>query len=179
MKQRIFLLSIALFFALNTKAQENTHKFDFKVGYGYGFLMMPVMYTFGIENELNFKLNNYFSTSISIGYGKSDHGVDIHSDYVIGSANIFISPFKNNKSNNFKIGSGYSFFNLTDIYLLDGWSEYYSYFSGTVGGFNVIFEDEQMIFSKFLIGVNVSFLNISHYYSPNFINCSVKLGILL
>lgn len=179
MKKTIILL-LALNFLFYLNAQQKMSRFDFKFGSGIGFMGDGDMLTLGFENDLNYKINNYLSAGILLNYGKSDHGVDIHSDYLMGGVNIFFSPFKNNKKNNFKIGTGYSFFNNTNVYekswdSIQGFE--YTYDRRKTGGLNLIFEDEQIVYEKFLIGGKL-FLNGS-ISGANMIGAVVKFGVLL
>ena len=94
--------------------------------------------------------------------------------------NIFFSPFKNNKNNNFKIGTGYSFLNFTSIYekswdSVNGFE--YSYEKQNTGGFNLILEDEQIIRKKYIIGGKL-FLN-GKVSGANMLGGLIKLGVIL
>ncbi len=139
-------------------AQENEKNMDLKFGTGIGFMGSGDLTSFCFENELNYKLNHYFSSSVSIGIGRSVKYRDNHNDYLQGSLNLFISPFKNNKQNNFKIGVGYTLINETVSYLSSSYYynnvriNNYEYSAETINGFNVIIENEYKINSKFLIG---------------------------
>ena len=156
--KKTILFAIALFITLNMNAQENTHKFDFKIGTGLGFMGSGDLTALCFENELNYKLNNYFSTSISLGIGRSIEFIEDHNDYLQGSLNLFISPFRNDKRNNFKIGLGYTRINETSTYLsgtyilLGTTMNKFDYSSGSINGFNMIIENEYSITSRFLIG---------------------------
>ena len=91
MKKTIILL-LTFTLLLNLNAQQTKNKFDFKFGTGIGFMGSGDMVALGFENDINYKINDYFSTGILLNYGKSDLGVDIHSDYIMGGLNIFFSP---------------------------------------------------------------------------------------
>ncbi len=177
-KTIISLLTFTLL--LNLNAQQTKNKFDFKFGTGIGFMGSGDMVALGFENDINYKINDYFSTGILLNYGKSDLGVDIHSDYIMGGLNIFFSPFKNNKNNNFKIGTGYSFLNFTNIYekswdSVNGFE--YSYRKQNTGGFNLILEDEQIICKKYIIGGKL-FLN-GKISGSNMVGGLIKLAVVL
>ncbi len=157
MKKTIIII-IALVATLSLTAQENTQKFDFKIGSGLGFMGSGDLIALCFENELNYKLNNYFSTSLSLSMGRSVEFKGRHNDYLQGSLNIFISPFRNDKRNNFKIGLGYTRINETVTYLSSSYSypdtyiNEFKYWGSSINGFNMIIENEYKITSRFLIG---------------------------
>lgn len=157
MKKTIILA--LLFSTINgLSAQEGYSGFDAKFGTGFGFMGSGDMRSLSFENELNYKINRYFTAAVSIGFGKSEIGAYEHTDYLMGSINLFVSPFSNSKSNNLKIGGGASFFNQTNIYL-KSWSSLegstFDFYRHKTNGFNVIIEDEQCIGSNLLIGVKL------------------------
>ena len=155
-KTIIFIISIVI--TLNLTAQEKTHKFDFKIGSGLGLMGSGDLIALCFENELNYKLDNYFSTSISLGIGRSIEFNKRHNDYLQRSLNLFISPFRNDKKNNFKIGLGYSRINETVTYLSswyyypDTYIDKFEYSGSSINAFNMIIENEYKITSRFLIG---------------------------
>ncbi len=155
-KTIILIITAALIISLN--AQEKVHKFDFKIGSGLGFMGSGDLTALCFENELNYKLNNYFSTSLSLGIGRSKEYKERHNDYLQGSLNLFISPFRNDKKNNFKIGLGYTRINVTvasfssSYYYPDTYINQYNYNASSINGFNMIIENEYKISSRFIIG---------------------------
>jgi len=156
--KKIVLYIIILITSINMMAQENSRKFDFKIGAGYGFMGNGDLTAHCFENELNYKLNNYFSASVGVNIGRSAVYKFNHNDYLYGSINMYISPFRNNKINNFKIGAGYILVNETISYLsatfyyYDTYMEKFAYTTSTRNGFNIIIEDEYLIHSKYLVG---------------------------
>ena len=75
MRTKTILLITAIFFSLSAKGQEKTSKFDFRIGSGVSILGTGDMITLVYGNELNYKLNNYLTSSISINLGRSNYGV--------------------------------------------------------------------------------------------------------
>ncbi len=160
MKKTTFII-IAFIASICLSAHSQTHKLDFKIGSGLGFMGSGDLTALCFENELNYKLNNYFSTSVSLGLGRSIEYKTDHNDYLQGSLNLFISPFRNDMRNNFKIGLGYTLINESVTYLS---SSYYSpntytndfkYYSDIINGFNMIVENEYKITSRFLVGAKL------------------------
>jgi len=160
MKRTIFII-IAVAIMSSTIAQEKTSKLDFKIGSGLGFMGSGDLTALCFENELNYKLNNYLSTSISLGLGRSLEFVERQNDYMQGSLNFFVSPFRNDKRNNFKIGLGYTRINEAVTYASSAYStssqsnytiNQYQYSGILINGFNMIIENEYKITSRFLVG---------------------------
>jgi len=157
--KKTVLTIFTLIASISLTAQVNTHKLDYTLGSGFGFMGSGDVMATCFENELNYKLNRYLSTSISLGIGRTLKDVKSHNDYMLGSLNLFISPFKNNRLNNFKIGGGYTLINETasystyDIDYSEGtYNPDFNYLTRMVNGFSLILEDEYMINSRFLVG---------------------------
>ncbi len=64
----LFLSSIQLF------AQEESTPFDIRFGAGTSLLGSGDMLTTMLENELNYRISPYFTTGLSVGYGRSNLG---------------------------------------------------------------------------------------------------------
>lgn len=140
-------------------AQLSEKKFDIRFGAGSTLLGSGDMITFTYENELNYRMNPYLTSALSFAFGKSDYGVWETASYMQGNLSIFLSPFKNNRYNDFRLGLGISVNNVTDAYVQ---SEYWE--NGVVVdvdhliekrvafGYNIIIEDSYRFSEKFLIG---------------------------
>lgn len=185
--KKLSLIVIVLIISINLMAQVNKHKFDFKFGSGLGFMGSGDVTALCFENELNYKFNHYVSTSVSLGIGRTFQNVYSHNDYLLGSLNLFLSPFKNNGRNNFKIGGGYTLINETALYNPDRYNlDYmqgnynagYYYLTRRVDGFSIIVEDEYMINSKFLIGGKI-FVTGGRSEGGIVSGGMIKLGVLL
>ncbi len=115
--KRIILTISLIILITNINAQDYSNKFDVKFGTGLGFMGSGDKMALCFENELTYKINSYFSTSALVGIGRNlaDHKYS-HNDYLLGSLNLFVSPFRNNRRNNFKIGAGYTLINETASY---------------------------------------------------------------
>src|ERR1035437_8874666 len=121
MKTKALILAILLNLTLQLKAQEEQEKFDFRIGSGVSLLGSGDMITLNVENEFNFKFSQYFSNSISVNYGRSNSGAYETASFIQGNINLYISPFRNNKRNDFRIGSGLSYYNVSDSYRQSSW----------------------------------------------------------
>jgi hypothetical protein len=112
------------------------------------------------ENELNYKISSYFSAAVSIGIGRSNadgrDGFSSNSDYLQGSINAFISPFRNNRRNDFKIGAGFTLFDESHSYVSSiNYNPYFVSYTKDerfLTGFNIIVEDEYRLNSRFSVG---------------------------
>lgn len=174
-----FLFSIL--FILNTigiVAQNNDYKFDFRLGSGFSLLGSGDMTTTMIENELNYSVNHYITTAVSAGFGYSDKGVYLTAAFMQGNLNIYVSPFRNNRKFDFRIGTGLSYYRVTDGYI-----ESYQYQNGNLidkdyiirqrnsFGPNIIIENSYSFTKKFIIGLKL--------FSQPYQNGDINTGILL
>ena len=179
--KRIIVLSLCLGLLNGLSAQEGNSRFNVKFGCGFGFMGSGDMITLSMENELNYKINNFFTVAGSFGYGKGERGVHLHTAYTMGSINVFVSPFRNNKRNSFRIGGGASIFNHTNVYM-KSWDEEhgftYDLFRKRTTGFNVILEDEQRIGSHLLIGVK-AYLTAGLAQGGIVSGAMIKAGVIL
>jgi hypothetical protein len=181
MKKIIFILLVSL--SLTVFSQESTSKFDFRLGVGSTFLGSGDMLTIAYENELNYHINNYLTASPSIGFAKSNYGVNEIANYMQGNVNLFYSPFKNNKTNDFRIGLGASFLNYSYSFeferqTLSNGKDYSRYLFPTENdfGLNVALENTFKLSPRLLLGVKA----FTQIYTQN-INSGlmVKVGYSL
>ncbi len=180
MKTKFFIILLAIFFSIQVLGQENAHKFDLRLGTGISLLGSGDMTTFNYENELNIKLDRYFSSSVSVNLGQSNSGVSKIATFVQGNANIFFSPFKNNKRFDFKIGTGLTFYNVSDSRISSqNWENgvlintEYEFDNRNSFGLNVIIENSYLLTDKFLVGLKL----FTQPYSNGDINTGAMLKI--
>jgi len=165
MRTSIIIALITLLPISGLFAQEDySNKVDLKIGAGLGFMGWGDVTTLSFENEFNYKANNYFTAAAGFGIGRSiGNGDDVferHSDYLQGSVNIFVSPFKNNKRNNFRIGGGYTYIHQATAYI--GGIQYEPFYEVRYGKdqysahcFTAIVENEYKITTRLMIGVKL------------------------
>ncbi len=156
--RKIGLLFIGILIAFSVSSQDSISKLDYKLGVCTAFMGIGDAPVMGFENEINYKINNYISTSLNIGIGRSINNNINNNDYLQAGLNIFISPFRNNNKNNFKIGLGYTIINETRVYSSSSTNDInsqYNFLSRTSNAFTIIIEDEYMISQKFLIGAKL------------------------
>ena len=207
MKKTFLIVAVAFISTINLFAQQDStinlsaqkdysNKFDLKVGSGFGFMGWGDVIVVCFENEFNYKINKYFTFSAGFGIGRSirwsswDGSEDWkhHNDYLKGDVNAFISPFRNNRRNNFRIGIGYSYISETIAYTsgvsYTGQPEHpnydvrYTMDKNSSHCFNVIFEDEFKITTRLMIGAKL-------FFTGNFGNGGelwgglIKFGVVL
>lgn len=176
MKSKTLLLVTTLLLSLTAKGQEKSEKLDFRIGSGVSLLGSGDMTTFVYENELNYKLNNYLTSAVSINLGRSNYGVYENSAFTQGNLNIFISPFKNNKKSDFRIGTGLSYYSVSDAYATSRSYENGQLVAVVYGietrnsyGINVIIEKSSMITDKLFWGAKL--------YSQPYFNGDINTGL--
>jgi hypothetical protein len=184
MKTKTFIFILAAFLSLQAIGQENTNKLDLRLGTGVSLLGSGDMITFNFENELNVKINQYFSSSASINLGRSNYGVSETASFVQGNLNVFFSPLKNNKRFDFRVGTGLSYYNISVAYESSQYWENgvlvdtdYEFDNRNSLGFNIIIENSYLITDKFLVGLKL----FTQPYNNGDINSGVmlKFGLIL
>ncbi|NPA35603.1 MAG: hypothetical protein GXO47_02025 [Chlorobi bacterium] len=203
-------LFILLTVFVNSYAQEEParKKFDIRFGLGWSLLGTGDLGAFNFENEFNFRFSRYFTASASFSFGRvtseredviianlvDDSGNIVYSSteilnwphygsFLQGNINIFISPFRNNRFNDFRIGAGISVYNMSEAYVQgyssvpDEWRPVYGdYFvtwdddKRTSLGWNLIIEDTFIFKEKFLIGVKA--------FTQPYINGDINSGFM-
>lgn len=183
MKQ--LFIFVLLLSSLNAFAQsDGVQKFDFRLGVGTSLLGSGDMVTVMFENQLNYKVSRYFATSASAVYGKSDNGVFETASFVQGNVNVYVSPLRNNRKNDFRVGTGLSYYTISDAYLES--AEYtagklvdadYSFDKRSSFGVNVVLENTYSISKKFLVGLKL----FNQQYKNGDINSGglIKAGVKL
>ena len=192
------LLIFILLNSLQLFSQNEVKKLNYLFGVGiYKFnIYQDCLYSF--ENEINLRINDYFSSSFSLNYGKSFSNKEVDrikkETNLNCNINFFISPFKNTKKNNFRIGTGVTYTNWTRIYSSGTVFYHIQYENGefipvarfiynlqeikTIG-LNFIIEDTYLIKDKFLIGFKAynQFLKFDDDYIS--IGLLLKIGVLI
>ena len=164
MKKTTILVIILSLIITISHSEEKNQKFELKFGTGSSLLGDGDMLTVLFENELNYKHNKYFTEAITINYVISHSGSFDLSSLIQSNLNIFLSPFRNNRKNNFKIGGGLSIMGVTNV-----GNRYFD--RHTSYGYNMIIEDEFNISEKCLLGIKT-------FIQP-YTNGDINSGIIL
>lgn len=179
MKKLIFVL-IYTVIAVNLFCQKNNSNIDIRLGAGFSFLGSGDNFTNMLENELNYNLNNYLTISPSLAVGiTSGHYKESGANLVHGAINIFLSPFRNNRFFNFRIGTGVNVYKVFDYTFTkasyDSFGELvvyeYSFESRKSIGINMLIENTIRINKKLLVGIKL--------FSTPYKNADINSGILL
>jgi hypothetical protein len=178
MTKKILMLLALLILVFHLKGQEKQNKIDIRIGSGISLLGTGDMTTLNIENEVNYKYSRLLSNSVSLQYGRSNSGVWKTASFIQGNLNIFISPFKNDRKNDFRIGTGLGCYTISDAYqesaeysngqLVD---EDYKFEIRNSFGINFILENTYSITDRFLIGLKL--------FTQPYFNGDINTGGLL
>ncbi|HAA10628.1 MAG TPA: hypothetical protein DCE41_02600 [Cytophagales bacterium] len=161
---KITLMTLGLGLALTSTAlaqeeEPTPSKLDIRAGSGVAFMGSGDMLALQFENELNYRLNPYFTVAASAGFGKSDVIGDQTASFLQGNTNVFVSPFRNDGYMDLRVGGGLSLYNVSHARV-----QAISYENGEIVdvdhrldqrsslGFNIILEYSLAVGEKYLIG---------------------------
>lgn len=178
MKKSTLLLATFIFLSLPLIGQDNSGKIDFRAGGGISLLGTGDMLTFVFENELNYKLTRFFSSSLSIDLGRSNDGVFETASFTQGNFNVFISPFSNKRAIDFRLGTGLTFYNVSDAYLESAHYENgilvdmdHTFENRNSFGFNIIIESSYSLTNKVFLGIKL--------FTQPYFNSDINSGVML
>lgn len=161
--QLLILLMLAL--TSSAFAQQTPSKFELKLGLGASLLGTGDMQTILLDNELNYKLNPYFTISGGITFARSNRGAYESSSYGQGNVNLFFSPLKNTGSHDLRIGTGLSYIRVSDTWQSQffqengEWVEHYGFEDRAALGVNGILEYSFAITENLSLGAK-TFLQV-------------------
>lgn len=177
MKKNTYLIPIFLLFCNINIAQINQN-IDFRFGIGCSKNFNFDGISLNLQNELNYKISKYFSSSYFLDLGSNFAKFD-KILYFSNNINIFLHPFKDKNNFNFRVGSG-----ISKQFIIEKILNYTSvngnktefiettYYSPI--GFNLIFENtfeiDQLRFSPKLFG---------QFYNENNINIGLIFSTIL
>ena len=164
-------------------AQETKSRVDARLGLGPAFLGTGDIRIYAFEGEVNYRLNQYFALGGSLGYAQSRQGTFRsnpyeETSYLQSNVNFYISPFTNQRKNDFRVGVGTSYYSVSDVILAG-----YGYKGGSVlqtdliddkrqsFGVNVILENSYSITERFILGLKV--------FQQHFQNGDINSGIMM
>lgn len=171
------LTILFLFALLSSIYNQNTQtRADVRMGIGisyHGIFNLNPMILF--ENELNYFLNNKFSSSVNLNFAKGGNNSGEAASFIQGNMNVFLSPFRNSRRNDFRIGIGLSYYSLSYSLFSDAGNSYdqrdYENWNEKSIGLNVIMENTYSISSKSLIGIKF----IRQWYANNYRHFAILL----
>lgn len=166
--KRLFVVLLFILLAKTASAQYiDSSTVDIKFGLGPSYLKTGTILIGKAEIELTKKWNKFMSQSVLVSGGYGD--VQFYDKYASSSqtafttnvdANIFLSPFGNNRYNNFKVGTGFSLMYVSEKYPIQ--NIYLPPPNRVSLGYSLILENEIPLSGKYLIGVKAivqSYLN--------------------
>ncbi len=172
------LIAIATLMTYGAIAQENESNLDLRLGLGTSLLGTGDLQATMIENEVNFKLNNYFALGGGLGYGKSNYGVSEQASFLQLNSNLYLSPLSNNRRNDFRIGTGITWYTISDVKL--SWVHYLNGELVEVGyefdkrkslGANIVLENTFSINDNLLLGIKL--------FTQPYTNGDINSGVMM
>ena len=161
MKRLLFVI-LLISGMLAAYGQQDTSRLRWDFSAGTAFLGSGDMLALHLENALSYKLSDYWQGEFTLGYGKSDYGVYVTTSYVQGNLNILFAPWKLAGKHRFKIGTGFSFMNVSDTFqasdrLSNGVvdKDNYSFHVRNSYGANIILEYVYHINERFSTGIRL------------------------
>ncbi|MEM7655465.1 MAG: hypothetical protein AAF399_04995 [Bacteroidota bacterium] len=175
--KRVITIAFALFLSAQLFGQSAPSRADIRVGAGFSLLGSGDMQAQMIENELNYRLNNYFATSVGLGFGRSNRGVYETASFLQGNGSLFFSPFKNNGRSDFRIGGGLTYYQVSDAYESSRFSNgqdiqsEYTFDQRSSLGFIVAIEQTFSLGDRGLLGIKA--------FTQPYMNGDINSGVLL
>lgn len=114
--KRLLLFTIFITGMLAAYGQQDTSRLRWDFAAGTAFLGSGDMLSLHLENAMTYTLTPYWQAELALGYGKSDYGVYVTTSYVQGNLNILLAPWQLTGKRRFKIGTGFSFMNVSDTF---------------------------------------------------------------
>lgn len=174
------ILTLCLLFTFQATTQHES-KYDLRIGIGSSILGTGDLVTTMMENELNIKFNNYFTGAVGLAFANAK-GYNRGATFWQGNGNLFISPFRNNRNYDLRLGGGFTVYTIEDYYpslieRIDGIvvDIDYAFQNRQAFGFSIIVENTIAISQKMVLGLKL----FTQPYSNYDINSGVmlKLGV--
>jgi len=173
MKNKLFLLIFTISCFFTVMGQTLSNQCDLRVGIGASNLGTGDLPTMNYENEFNYKLNQYFTSAASINLGRSSFERSQTASFTQLNANIFLSPFKNNRRFDFRLGTGITFYNISNAYNAAVYAnnQDYSIEKYNAFGFNMIIENTFSLKERLLMGFKL--------FAQPYTNGDINTGLML
>jgi hypothetical protein len=174
------IISVLIFItiAMAGFSQQSSSRLDLRTGIGTSFLGTGDMLTIMFENELNFQFSKYFTTAGGFGFAKGNMGVIERVSFIQANGNLYFSPFQNIHSFDLRIGTGVSWYWISDVYKSSATYHdgqlielEYTFDKRNSIGFNAILEGSYSISKKFLLGLKI-------FIQP-YLNGDINSGVML
>ena len=182
---KLLIIALFLFFTVQAFAQGTIGKFDIRLGVGRTLLGSGDIITSSVENEINYKLNPYFSSAIGFNFGRGTNGSPrTAASYLVGNLTLFVSTFRNRGRNDFRIVTSLTYYTVADSYKLYSTSFEYVDRQGRLVidertvfeirqslGFNAVIENTYSFGKRFLLGLKL--------FTQPYFNGDINSGVLL
>lgn len=156
----LFIVLCALSNLRPAAAQYGDRDIDLRAGLGISHLRQENCLLILEELEFNAELTDYLAIAPSLMLTSEGKAEEILPDFFQANLNLFLSPFGNKRRNDFRIGSGLSFYKRG-----------YPNTARSAFGINLVLEDTFMLTNRFFIGFKALF-------QPYF-NSNIHSGFLL
>ncbi|MFK7920587.1 MAG: hypothetical protein AB8H47_01460 [Bacteroidia bacterium] len=158
------ILSVFMLTSLRAQTPLKEQKLIGKLSLELGLAGSGDMTLINMENALEYKLNRYFTPSLSLALARSDRGYYLTTSLIQTNANIFFSPFGNDGKNDFRIGAGISGMRVSNFYqsgtqfvTTQFVETIYTFEQLSTYGFNVILEDNFRVSEHIFVGLRMSY----------------------
>ena len=178
------LLTLSLMVsAMVASAQMNISRWDLRIGFGSTFTGSGDFTIPTIDNEVNYRFNQYFSASANLRFGRAGDLKDRNDmiSFWTGGATVFVSPFKNTSRMDLRVGGGVSYLDQgwvspTSIQGQIGSPDYdidYSFYHDHGFYPNIAVDLSYQLSDRFLIGLHTLALSNMQY------SATLKFGVFL
>ncbi|MFA0963447.1 hypothetical protein AB9P05_16705 [Roseivirga sp. BDSF3-8] len=175
---KIGIVLMVLSMALPNAYAQIDSRTDIRFGVARTILGTGDISTTTFETELNYKINSFFTTAISLNYGIGDDQTTGTASYAQGNTNLFISPFGNTRVIDFRVGGGLSYYVVSDITTQSTscgpngcFVDEYNYDRRREFGFNIITELAYQLNESYLIGLKL--------YTQPYLNGDINSGLMV
>jgi len=176
-------MGLALFITCSTSllAQDihrETAKRDFRMGTGLSLLGTGDLWAIQVESEVNYKLLPHMAVAGAVTLGSSPFLSEESTTFVQLNANGFLSPFRNDRFIDFRVGGGLSYYVINEMRSRDVWyydSDILYRFSETsvlrhALGANIIIETTLQLTENLLLGAKA--------FTQPYLNGDINTGVM-
>ncbi len=171
---------------INPKTEKQPTKVPMEIHMGIGRALLGSgdVITTQMETELNLKLNKYITLGENVTFGKGGWYDYRFTNYIQINSNVFVSPFKNTGKGDFRLGTGLSYSNVTDVQIIEEQiiSNNIKYKRSIVDnrhtmGVNITIDYNHAVNNRVIIGgrlINQQYLN-GDINTGIYLKCGIKL----
>ncbi|HAA10625.1 MAG TPA: hypothetical protein DCE41_02580 [Cytophagales bacterium] len=181
MKKTVLGLALLITCSTTLWAQDihkQPSKRDFRMGTGLSLLGTGDLYALQVESEVNYKWLPHLAVSGSGTVGASPFNPEDNATFLQFNGNAFLSPFRNDRLIDFRVGGGLSYYFIKDLQ-----PNYFSFDESDVLirfdensvlrhalGFNIIVETTFQLRDGFLLGTKA--------FTQPYLNGDINTGVM-